>query len=76
VTERALSTKIHLPSAGGVADDDDEDEFKDAVSTEEERKQSVLNEFELAIAIQDYNTQITLDCTLSDMRFVFAVPTA
>jgi hypothetical protein len=49
----------------------EEDEFKDAFDSEEMQS---INEFELAVHIIKNN--IDVNCNLSDIRFVFSVPTA
>jgi hypothetical protein len=41
----------------------------------EQREKYMLNEFDLSVTILD-QSNIDVVCTLSDMRFVFALPTA
>lgn len=71
-------SRIYISPCQNISDDNDEEDiFKDALSSEEDRKRSLhqlLNEFELSVSIIKQTTEV--NCILSDMRFVFAVPTA
>ena len=50
---------------------EENEEFKDAIESDD---QKTVNEWELSVKIVE--SKIEIEVTISDLRFVFAVPTA